>query len=190
MATLWSSGRDPIFHGKYQGLMEVLAMHTAWPADRAEILQRLLRALDGAVHFIADPANIDEVAALVAAPHRLDVPPEIIRGTLQGQLRLARGGTPRTAPNYILIGRDDAARPDPIHAAWLYAQMVRWDQAPLSPELLASAKTCFRPDLYDAALSAPAKAACTPADGIGAFVGPKFDADNLAGYLAAFGCPP
>jgi two-component system, oxyanion-binding sensor len=157
--------------------------------DRADILQRLLRALDRAIHFIADPANIDEVARLVAAPHRLDVPSEIIHGTLEGQLRLARGGAPRTAPNYILIGRDGAARPDPIHAAWLYAQMVRWDQAPLSPDLLASAKACFRSDLYDATVSAGAHAPCTPADSIGAFVGPKFDADNIAGYLAAFRCP-
>jgi len=169
---------------------KVLAVHAAWPTDRAEILQRLLRALDTAVHFIADLANIDEVAALVAAPHRLDVPPEMIRGTLEGQLRLARGGAPRNASNYILIGRDGAARPDPIHAAWLYAQMVRWDQAPLSPELLASAEACFRPDLYDTALRELPRALCAPADGIGAFVGPKFDADNIAGYLGAFRCPP
>jgi two-component system, oxyanion-binding sensor len=168
---------------------KVLAMHAAWPADRADVLQRLLRALDGAVHFMADPANIDEVATLVAAPHRLDVPPEIICGTLEGQLRLARGGVPRAAPNYILIGRDGAARPDPIHAAWLYAQMVRWDQAPLAPDLLASAKACFRPDLYDAALSASSGASDAPADGIGAFVGPKFDPENIAGYLGAFRCP-
>ena len=169
---------------------KVLAVHGAWLADRAAILQRLLRALDRAVHHIADPANIEEVATLVAAPHRLDVPPEIIRATLEGQLRLARGGVPRAAPNYILIGRDGAARPDPVHAAWLYAQMVRWGQAPLSVELLASAKASFRPDLYDAALSAGVAAPCTPADGIGAFAGPKFDADNIAGYLAAFRCPP
>ncbi len=168
---------------------KVLAMHAAWPADRADVLQRLLRALDGAVRFIADPANIDEVARLVAAPYRLDIPPEIISGTLEGQLRLARGGVPRTAPNYILIGRNGAARPNPNHAAWLYAQMVRWDQAQLSSELLKSAEACFRPDLYDAALGEGAHAPCTPADAIGAFVGPKFDAENIAGYLAAFKCP-
>jgi ABC-type nitrate/sulfonate/bicarbonate transport system substrate-binding protein len=167
---------------------KVLAVH-AWPADRAGVLHRLLRALDRAVHFIADPVNLDEVASLVAAPHRLDVPQELIRGTLNGQLRLARGAAPRAAPNYIVIGRDGAARPDPNHAAWLYAQMVRWDQAPLSPELLASAEACFRPDLYDAALSTDAQGPCSPADGVGAFVGPKFDADNIAGYLAAFRCP-
>ena len=169
---------------------KVLAMHASQPPDRADMLQQLLRAVDGAAHFIADPANIEEVATLVAAPHRLDVPPEFIRGTLEGQLRLARGGMPRTAPNYILIGRDGAARPNPIHAAWLYAQMVRWGQAPLSPDLLASAKACFRPDLYDAALTEGAGASLAPADGIGAFVGPKFDAENIAGYLAAFRCQP
>jgi two-component system, oxyanion-binding sensor len=167
---------------------KVLAIHAAWPEEHADVLPRLLRALDGAVRFIADPHNLDEATSLIAAPHRLDVPTELIRGTLEGQLRLARGGVPRTAHNYILIGRDGAARPDPIHAAWLYSQMVRWDQAPLSPDLLASAKACFRPDLYDAVLSATARAPCTPADGIGAFVGPKFDADNVAGYVAAFRC--
>ena len=56
-------------------------------------------------------------------------------------------------------------------------------------ELLANAEACFRPDLYDAALGASGRAPSSPADGIGAFVGPKFDADNIAGYLAAFKCP-
>ena len=167
---------------------KILAMHAAWPTDRAEVLQRLLRALDHAVEFIADPVNLEEAASLVAAPRRLDVPPELIHGNLAGQLRLARGTALRAAPDYILIGRDGAARPDPNHAAWLYAQMVRWAQAELSPELLASAEACFRPDLYDAALGAGARAPCTPADRIGAFTGPKFDADNIAGYLAAFRC--
>jgi NitT/TauT family transport system ATP-binding protein len=168
---------------------KVLAMHAAWPADRASVLQRLLRALDRAVHFIADPNNLDEVAALVAAPHRLNVPPEIIRGTIEGQLRLERGSPARTVPNYILIGRDGTARPEPIHAAWLYAQMVRWAQAPLSLELLASAKACFRPDLYDTALCAGAKPQALAIDCIGAFAGPKFEADDIAGYIAAFKCP-
>ena len=36
---------------------------------------------------------------------------------------------------YLLIGREGAARPDPVQAAWLYAQMVRWGQAPLSARL-------------------------------------------------------
>src|ERR1700683_1318636 len=40
---------------------KVLAMHAAWPTDRAEVLRRLLRALDHARHFIADPGNLHAV---------------------------------------------------------------------------------------------------------------------------------
>jgi NitT/TauT family transport system ATP-binding protein len=47
----------------------------------------------------------------------------------------------------------------------------------------------FRPDLYDAALGRepnPAGAPAGASDGIGAFAGPAFDANDIAGHLAAF----
>ena len=74
-----------------------------------------------------------------------------------------------------------------MQAAWLYAQMVRWGQAPLSPELLAAAKAVFRPDLYDAALgpSAPLPPG-EPADHVGAFAGPPFDSNEIEEHLAAW----
>jgi hypothetical protein len=65
--------------------------------------------------------------------------------------------------------------------------MVRWGQATLSPELLAAAKAVFRPDLYDAVAglddSQPVDA---PADGIGAFAGPRFDPADIAAHLSAW----
>ena len=85
----------------------------------------------------------------------------------------------------MLIGRKGAARPDLVQAAWLYAQMVRWGQAPMSRQLLEAARAVFRPDLYDAVLgAAPAAAAGEPADGIGAFTGPAFRPHEVAGHLA------
>ena len=84
-----------------------------------------------------------------------------------------------------MIGRKSAARPDPVQAAWLYAQMVRWGQAPLSTEHLARAKSVVRPDLYDKALPATdLDVLGEPADGIGAFTGPAFDPGDIAGYLS------
>jgi two-component system, oxyanion-binding sensor len=171
---------------------KTLAVRAAWAANRADVLARLLRSLDRAATFINDPAHVDEAAALVAAPHRIGVAPEIVQRTLNGRLRIAPGGTFRTSANYLLIGRDGAARPEPTHAVWLYTQMVRWKQAPLSPELLAAAKACFRPDLFDSALGAAAKNAQQvnrPPDGIGAFAGPSFDGDDIAGHIAALGVP-
>ena len=166
---------------------KVLAVRAAWAANRADVLERLLRALYRAADVINDPACEDDVVALLAAPNRLDVAPEIIRGTLKGQMQMALGDGPCIRADYILIGRDGAARPEPAHAAWLYAQMVRWNQTALSRDLLAAAKACFRPDLYDAAVGgvASAMAPRKPLDSVRDFTGPPFDPDDIAGYVRA-----
>jgi two-component system, oxyanion-binding sensor len=168
---------------------KVLAVRTAWATNRADVLERLLSALGRAAAFINDPAHLDEVAALLAAPNRVGVAPEIIHRTLKGVLPTAADGTSRSHSDYILIGRGSAGRPEPVHARWLYAQMVRWRQARLSSELVTAAEACFRADLYESAVGAAAKPPSAPSDGIGAFVGPPFDANDIASHLAALKVP-
>ncbi len=75
----------------------------------------------------------------------------MLRRTFDGKLKVSPDGAVRSDPNYLLVGRDGAGRPDPAQAAWLYAQMVRWGQAPFSDEMCRAAMAVFRPDLYDAA---------------------------------------
>ncbi len=170
-----------------RGTEKILGMRSGWAQENPDLVQRLVRAHRRAADFIDEPANRDEVAALLAAPHRTGVAAEVLRRTLDGRLKVAPDGTTRTSERYLLVGRRGAARPDPVQAAWLYAQMARWGQAPLSAEMLAGAKAVFRPDLYDAALGAPAALPVVePADHIGAFAGPGFDADDIAGHLAAW----
>jgi NitT/TauT family transport system ATP-binding protein len=150
-------------------------------------LLRLVRAHRKAADFIEDEANREEVAAMLAAPKRIDVTPEVIRRTLDGRMKVSPYGVGRTDKRYLLVGRERAARPDPRQIAWLYAQMVRWGQASLSAELLAAAVAVVRPDLYDAALPGrDAISADEPADGIGAFAGPAFAPDDIAGQLAGW----
>jgi ABC-type nitrate/sulfonate/bicarbonate transport system substrate-binding protein len=163
---------------------KVLAVRANWAANRADALSRLLRAISRAADFINTPANLDEVARLLAAPNRLGVAPELVRSTIEGRLRRAIDGPVLAVPRYIQIGRDGAARPDPAHAAWLYAQMVRWKQAPQSIALLDAAKACFRPDLYDAVFGETVEAPDLPPDRIGAFFGPPFEADNISRYAS------
>ena len=80
-----------------------------------------------------------------------------------------------------------ANRPDPVQAAWLYAQMARWSQAPLAEEARAASQSVFRPDLYDAALgSVPVPHNGGPRDGVGAFIGPPFNAADVAGHVSAW----
>jgi ABC-type nitrate/sulfonate/bicarbonate transport system substrate-binding protein len=166
---------------------KLLGVRQKWAEENPDTIARLVRAHRRAADFVEDANNRDEVAALLAAPNRVGVEPDVIRRTLDGRLKVSPDGTYRSDPRYLLVGRLGAARPDPVQAAWLYAQMVRWAQAPLSAEMLAAAKAVFRPDFYDAALGpATAKDAGEPADGIGAFTGPPFDPDDIAAHLSSF----
>jgi NitT/TauT family transport system ATP-binding protein len=164
---------------------KVLAVRGRWAEEHPDTVSALIRAHQKAADFIEEPGNRDEVSALLARPDRVDADAAIIHAVLAGRLATVKGGVPRESANFMAFGRNGAARPDPTQAAWLYAQMVRWGQAPFSPEALQIAETVFRPDLYDAALGI----AATPAaggDAIGAFTGPAFDPGNIAAHLAAF----
>jgi NitT/TauT family transport system ATP-binding protein len=162
-----------------------LGLRRRWAEENPDIVQRLVRAHRRAADFAEHESNRDEVAALLAAPHRIGVDAEVIRRTLAGRLKVSPQGAYRSDARYLLVGRDGAARPDPAQAAWLYAQMVRWGQAPLSREMLEAAKAVCRPDLYDAALAGPSVTEAA-ADRIGAFAGPKFDPDDIEAHLAAW----
>jgi ABC-type nitrate/sulfonate/bicarbonate transport system substrate-binding protein len=163
---------------------KVLAVRARWADENPDAFRRLVLAHGKAAAFVEDVKNRDEVAAILSAPERIGVAAEVIRRTLDGRLKMSPDGTFRSSDRYLLVGRAQAARPDPVQAAWLYAQMVRWGQVLMSAESLAEAKAVFRPDLYDAILGpgAPMPPG-EPADGVGAFTGPAFDPDDIAAHL-------
>lgn len=178
---------------------KLLGVRARWAEENPDTLLRLVRAHRKAAAFIEDDVNREEVAAILGAPNRIDVASilavpnradvaaEVINRTLSGRLKVSPDGTVRESDRYLMVGRQGAARPDPVQMAWLYAQMVRWGQAPLSAEHLALARSVVRPDIYDAALPGESiTLAGEPADGIGAFTGPTFDPDDIAGYLSSW----
>jgi NitT/TauT family transport system ATP-binding protein len=169
---------------------KVLAVREAWARANPETVRRLLRALHRAAAYLAEPQNRAEAAATLAARRRIDVPLEIIRRTLDGRMRLAPNGPERRSPNYLVLGGPGVTRPDPVQAAWLYAQMVRWRQAPMTGDLLLAAKAVFRPDLYDDALGIGERTPAVPADGLGAFAGPAFNATDIAAHLSVWAAEP
>ncbi len=162
---------------------KVLAVRQRWADDEPDRLAALIRAHRAAVLFIEDAGNHDEVAAILARPDRVNAPAAIIKAVLAGRLTMAPGSDIRVSPDYMVLGRDGADRPDPSQAVWLYAQMVRWKQTTLSADGLETARATFRPDLYDAAIGS---SGMTPSAGIGAFCGPTLVDDDIAGYLAGF----
>jgi NitT/TauT family transport system ATP-binding protein len=163
---------------------KVLAVRRDWSEKNPQLVAALIRAHDRAAQFIEDPNNRAEVAGILARPERIDVTAELIQRTLDGRLKISPDGAIRQSSRYLLVGREGAGRPDPRQAAWLYAQMVRWGQAAISHEAAAIAKAVFSSELYDAALGKEAAAALS--DAVGAFTGPPFDAEDVAGHLASF----
>ena len=164
---------------------KVLAVRQSWSDKNPETLAALIRAASRAAQFIEQPENRTEAAHILAKPQYIGVDAEVILRTLDGRLKVSPDGSMRESSRYLLVGREGAARPDPVQAAWLYAQMVRWGQTAMRPEALKTAMGVFRPDLYDAAMGQSGKPG-NGSDRVGAFAGPAFDPDDIAGHLAAF----
>ena len=163
----------------------VIAVRQNWSEKNPDVVTALVRAHIRAAAFIEDPQNRAEAARILSEPDRIGVDASVIQRTLDGRLKIAPDGTMRASDRYLLVGRENAARPDPVQAAWLYAQMVRWGQTALKPEALKTAMAVFRPDLYDLA-SGQAGRPASVGNAIGAFAGPAFDPSDIAGHLAAF----
>jgi len=164
---------------------KVFAVREQWASKHPETVAALVRALAAAAKFVESPGNRAMVSDTIA--RRVGVEPELIARALTGQMKIAPDGAVRADSRYMLVGRAGASRPDPVQAAWIYAQIVRWGQAPMSEASLAAAQSVFRPDLYDAAVgTAPPFGPSEPSDGIGAFAGPDFDPANIVGHLTAW----
>jgi ABC-type nitrate/sulfonate/bicarbonate transport system substrate-binding protein len=164
---------------------KVLAVRQDWSEKKPDVVAALVRAHVRAAEFIEQAHNRSEVAQILAQPERIGVDASVIQRTLDGRLKISPDGSMRESSRYLLVGREDAARPDPVQAAWLYAQMVRWGQTATRPDALKTAMGVFRPDLYDAALGHQGKFT-DASDAIGAFAGPAFDPNDIPGHLAAF----
>jgi len=162
---------------------KVLATRQTWAEKNPQTLAALVRAVFHAAEFAEAPDNRNEVARILARGEYIGVDASVILRTLEGRLKIAADGTIRESSRYLLLAREDASLPDPLQAAWLYAQMVRWRQTVMSPEALKAAQDVFRPDLYEAAFGRTGRPQMT-SRAIGAFAGPVFDPKEIETYFA------
>jgi ABC-type nitrate/sulfonate/bicarbonate transport system substrate-binding protein len=165
---------------------KVLAVRQAWAEKNSQMLAALVRAVSRAAEFAELPDNRNEVAHILARPEFIGVDAGVILRTLEGRLKIVPDGSVRTSDRYIMFSREDASAPDPLQAAWLYAQMVRWRQTPMSHAALEAAQEVFRPDLYEASFGRDhARPAAEKT--IGAFTGPAFDPSDIEAYFSRLG---
>ncbi|MET4898591.1 CmpA/NrtA family ABC transporter substrate-binding protein [Sphingomonadaceae bacterium jetA1] len=189
-----------------RGVEKVLAMRADVADERADATRRLIRALHAAAAHFVRPETAQESAAILARSRYLDAPVDAILRAITDHIRVVPGGEPVHYPDFMFQYREAANFPWRSQAAWLYAQMTRWDGRPYDSGAAATAAATFRPDLYRAALAgsgavlpgASSKLEGALAEPIAAgstqgrlllgndrfFDGRAFDPDDIPGYLA------
>jgi ABC-type nitrate/sulfonate/bicarbonate transport system substrate-binding protein len=164
---------------------KVLAVRRNWADEHPAVLARLIRAMERAAQYVAEPMHRAEIVRLLASAERIAVSEKIIEATMAGNLKTSPSGTTRASERYLVIG-GATSRPDPVQGMWIYTQMVRWRQAPLSSDSVAAARSVYRPDLYDAALGSKKGLPLEERDRVEPFAGPEFNPADIPGYLAAW----
>lgn len=211
----WSTAAVALRHGHiatvkaaiWKGSPEkVLGAQAQWAETHPEALTALLRALYRAAVWCADPANGEELAALLASPAYIDRPAEWMLPALSGKIGVGDGRIVSVEEFFVPLAKA-ATFPWKSHALWLYTQMVRWGQIGHDKANEAIARDTYRPDIYRAALEplgvalpgANAKVEgalkrATPVGSAGAsltlgpdgfFDGGLFDPDKVDDYIAA-----
>jgi ABC-type nitrate/sulfonate/bicarbonate transport system substrate-binding protein len=140
-ASIWQSSPD-----------KVLGLRADWAVQHPEIVAALVRALHGAALWCGDHANHAEAAEILARPHYLDNPVEVLSRALSGNLHTG-GGTRQLVEDFFVPYARAANFPWKSHALWYYSQMVRWGQVAHSAEAAQRAAASYRPDLFRAAVA-------------------------------------
>lgn len=189
-----------------RGVEKVLAMKNNYLSENQPVMERLIRALHRTgAHFI-DPANWDTNAAILSRPEFLDGSKGLIKRAISDRMLFAHGASLQDVPDFMFQHREAAAFPWKSQAAWLYSQMVRWENMDYSEKDQNKAENVFRPDVYRTALrqkNIPIPAADSKVEGEivgsadvkvadgdlimsadGFFDGRSFNPDNVRGYIS------
>jgi ABC-type nitrate/sulfonate/bicarbonate transport system substrate-binding protein len=159
---------------------KVLGIRESWADSHRDELQALLRAFDRSARWCADPENATALASLLSLPAYLSLPVDVILPALTGSLQI--GDIQRSVPGFLSFDAPQSTFPEPAHAAWFYAQMVRWRQAELSKQNIERAMQCFRPEIYAETIGVQH----SQLDEVGGFFdGRIFDPKQIESYLAA-----
>lgn len=191
-----------------RGVEKVLAMRTDWMEANPATVDRLIVALSQAAAWCDDPANREELAALLSRPDYLAQPAGSIMMALSGRFAPQCGTPPIAIPDFLLFHREATGFPWRSQALWIYSQLVRWAMVKPSAAAERAAADVFRSDVYRRALAGaalPLPGASLKLEGaLGApqsvgthqgsltlqpdrfFDGLVFDPGDVAGYLSNF----
>lgn len=135
-----------------RGVEKVMALREPTLASKREQIEALIRAMRQAGRHFVDPANWQVNATILAQDKYLAADERLVAGAISDRLVLTRGTPAVHFPDFMFQHSEAANFPWVSQAAWLYSQMVRWDQVEYDAEAARRAVRVFRPDVYRSAL--------------------------------------
>lgn len=130
---------------------KVLVMRTSWAQDNPAIRGMLIRALVKAARWLAQPSSHMITAEVLARPHYLNLPGEVLDRGLTGQMIISAQGEQRNVASFIEFHNGAATFPWRSQAEWIGLQLARrtgLDRA----QSVRAARQVFRSDIYRDAL--------------------------------------
>jgi nitrate/nitrite transport system substrate-binding protein len=127
---------------------KVFAVSRSFAEHHPEVHRATLRALIDAAVWTDASENRPEVARLLADERYVGLPASVLSASLTGKVVLAPGTEAAAQPDFHVFHRYAANFPWVSHASWLLLQMLRWGQVTEPIDVLAAARSVYRPDLY------------------------------------------
>ena len=123
---------------------KVLGVEASFAEKEPDLVDAMVRALYAAAKWCSDPANREDLAALLAHPDYIGVDPQVLLPALSGNIALGTGETV-SEPDFFIPFARAATFPWKSHAVWFYSQIVRWGQAPRSADDAVAWRKCIGP---------------------------------------------
>mgnify|MGYP003630384972 CR=1 FL=1 len=131
------------------GIEKVLGVLKSWHQNYPTTHLRLRLALMEACMWMAEPANREEAAAVLARPVYLDCPIDYLQPSLTGRFVFARGQAPQELADFHVFGRFQAGFPWRSDGEWLLQQTGAMLGKQLPAEKVKSlVQQTYRTDLY------------------------------------------
>ncbi|MEM9642500.1 MAG: CmpA/NrtA family ABC transporter substrate-binding protein [Pseudomonadota bacterium] len=131
---------------------KVLGTRRDWIEDHPDVARRLLRAMHRAAKWCSDAGSASVLAEILAMPHYVNAPADLIQRGLDGQIVLNSQGDLLTVPGFARFGGGAVNFPWRSAGMWIADQAAQaWGIPKRQAQTIAH--DAFRSDLYRLALA-------------------------------------
>lgn len=131
---------------------KVVGVNLDWAEKNPNTHLAMVRALIEAAQWMDLPENRMEVVNIIASKSYVNAPVDVVKMSMTGTFRYSPDEEPQPLPDFNVFYRSAATFPWKSHAAWFISQMVRWGQIEEPLDIMKTAGSIYRPDIYREAL--------------------------------------